>query len=332
MSCILQCYHITLQTSLNDCGTTHNESEDTITFYNKVQSLQFSPGNVITREQNVSIAFYCSYGRKALVRNPSFKTWKNIFTASEGGYGNFTFMMDLYRTPTYHTPYSRDDYPITVTLQDQLFIQIAVKSNQSNLVVFIDTCKATPSTDPYSVPQYIFMQRGCPLDLTLSYLYSISSEQRFSIQAFSFIEEHPVIHFHCEVLACHRNTASRCAQGCSRNRGRRDEEPGSESTQVYEMYSGPIKFKKRSNGKLDKQAEGETNTATIAALATAGGVCLLVAIALAVVVIKVKKRFKAGTLADRKYVKEENDNGGFAQNDAEVNESGEQNIDITASA
>ena len=76
--------HITLQTSLNDCGTTHNESEDTITFYNKVQSVQFSPWNVITREQNVSIAFYCSYGRKALVRNPSFKTWKNIFTASEG--------------------------------------------------------------------------------------------------------------------------------------------------------------------------------------------------------------------------------------------------------
>ena len=42
-------------------------------------------------------------------------------------------------------------------------------------------------------------------------------------------------------------------------------------------------------------------------MAAAGGVCLVVAIALAVVVIKVKKRFKAGALADRKYVKEEND-------------------------
>ena len=81
--------------------------------------------------------------------------------------------------------------------------------------------------------------------------------------------------------------------------------------------------------------------ATIAAVAAAGGVCLLVAIALAVVVIQVKKRFK-GALADRnkvyameqfnKYVKEENDNGGFAQDDAEVNGSGEQNINMTASA
>lgn len=76
--------HITLRTSLNDCGTTHNESEDAITFYNEVRSVQFSPGNVITRDQNVSIPFYCSFGRKAIVRNPSFKTWKNYVTSSEG--------------------------------------------------------------------------------------------------------------------------------------------------------------------------------------------------------------------------------------------------------
>ena len=76
--------HISLRTSLNDCGTTHNESEDAITFYNEVRSVQSYSGNIITREQNVSIPFYCSYGRKALLRNPSFKTWKNHFTASEG--------------------------------------------------------------------------------------------------------------------------------------------------------------------------------------------------------------------------------------------------------
>lgn len=78
--------HITLRTSLNDCGTTHNESEDAITFYNEVRSVQFSPGTVITRDQNVSIPFYCSFGRKAIVRNPSFKTWKNYVTSAEGNY------------------------------------------------------------------------------------------------------------------------------------------------------------------------------------------------------------------------------------------------------
>ncbi|XP_020626934.1 uncharacterized protein LOC110064251 isoform X6 [Orbicella faveolata] len=85
--------HITLRTSLNDCGTTHNESEDAITFHNEVRSVQFSPGNIITREQNVSIPFYCSFGRKAMVRNPSFKTWKNFVSSSEGNLNNKMFSL-----------------------------------------------------------------------------------------------------------------------------------------------------------------------------------------------------------------------------------------------
>lgn len=332
--------HITLRTSLNDCGTTHNESDDAITFYNKVRSLQFSPGKIITRNQNVSIPFYCSFGRKAIVRNPSFKTWKNYVASSEGGYGNFTFTMDMFKTSNYNTPYRYDDYPVTVSLQDRLFLQIAVKSHQSNLVVFVDTCKATTSSDPYSVPQYIFIQRGCGLDSTLTYSYSINSKQRLSIQAFRFIQNHPVVHFHCEVLACHRNTArSRCLQGCSRSRGRRDEDPGSLSTQVYEMSSGPIKFQKTNPGKWSKNAAVQTNMGLVKGVAAAGGFLLLLAIALAVAVVHVKKRFK-GALADRnrvyamerlsKYVKEEKANDGFAKDD-DVNGSGEQDLDLQAS-
>ena len=80
--------------------------------------------------------------------------------------------------------------------------------------------------------------------------------------------------------------------------------------------------------------------APITAVAAAGGVCLLLAIALVVAVIQVKKRFK-GALADRNKdyamdqfsnnVKEGNDNDGFAH-DNDVNGSGEQNIDMKASA
>lgn len=324
--------HISLRTSLNDCGTTHNESEDAITFYNKVRSVQSYSGNIITREQNVSIPFYCSYGRKALLRNPSFKTWKNHFTASEGGYGNFTFTMDLFKTGRYLTPFSYNDYPITVHLRDQLFLQLTVQSYQSNLVLFVDTCKATPTPDPYSVPQYVFLQRGCKLDSTLNYSYSISSKQRFSIQAFRFIEDHPVVHLHCEVLACHRNTArSRCLQGCSRYRGRRDEVPGSESTQVYEMSSGPIKYQNGASATDTTEAETQTNMEIITVVAASGGFCLLLVIILTIVVIRIKKRLK-GAFADRNkvyameqcgnQVKEDNNNNlGFVQDD-ELNEMG----------
>ena len=76
----------------------------------------------------------------------------------------------------------------------------------------------------------------------------------------------------------------------------------------------------------------------VTAVAAAGGVFLILAIALAVAVVQVKKRFK-GALADRnrvyameqfnKYVKDEKDNDGFAQDD-DVNGSGEQNFNMKA--
>ena len=87
-------------------------------------------------------------------------------------------------------------------------------------------------------------------------------------------------------------------------------------------------------------AEAQTNMVPITAVSAAGGVCLLLAIALAVVVVQVKKRFK-GPFADRnkvyamerfnKYVKEENDNDGFTQDDDEK-DPGKQDINMKASA
>ena len=71
-------------------------------------------------------------------------------------------------------------------------------------------------------------------------------------------------------------------------------------------------------------AQVQTNMGLVTGVASAGGVFLLLAIALAIAVVQVKKRFK-GALADRnkvyameqfsKYVKEEKDNDGFAQDD-----------------
>lgn len=79
--------------------------------------------------------------------------------------------------------------------------------------------------------------------------------------------------------------------------------------------------------------------APITGVAAAGGVFFLLAIALGIAVVQVKKHFK-GALADRnrvyameqfsKYVKEEKDNDGFAQ-DEDVNGSGGQNFNMKTS-
>ena len=81
-------------------------------------------------------------------------------------------------------------------------------------------------------------------------------------------------------------------------------------------------------------AETQTNMGIITVAAASGGILLLLVIILVIVIIRIKKRLK-GAFADRnkvyameqcsKYVKQENNNLGFTQDD-ELNEMGDKSI------
>ena len=47
----------------------------------------------------------------------------------------------------------------------------------------------------------------CPQDTTMEYSYSSTqSFQRLKIRTFRFFNNYDTVYFHCELLACHRNT------------------------------------------------------------------------------------------------------------------------------
>ena len=75
--------HMSFRTALNDCGTTHNESESTISYWNEIQAQIVTPGGVISRMHEVSIPFYCVYSKKKLVSGASYKPRRVVF-APEG--------------------------------------------------------------------------------------------------------------------------------------------------------------------------------------------------------------------------------------------------------
>ena len=77
-----------------------------------------------------------------------------------GGYGNMTFTMDLYQSASYFQSYGPKDYPISVNLNDDLYVGYSVVSNEASLEVFAESCWATPKPNPYSMPKYIFIQDG----------------------------------------------------------------------------------------------------------------------------------------------------------------------------
>ena len=69
-------------------------------------------------------------------------------------------MMNIYKSGGYQEKYQQDEYPVSVVLDQTLWIQYKVTNTIGNLVVFAENCRATLSTDPNSTPQYEFLTNG----------------------------------------------------------------------------------------------------------------------------------------------------------------------------
>ena len=106
----------------------------------------------------------------------------------------------------------------------------------------------------------------CVLDMSMSTSNASSHSKHFTIKAFRFfrfLDGYNTVYLHCELMACHVNTAnSRCSLGCERNRrkkrGARDSEsPQSESSKKYALSAGPI-MNMKSSKPTDNSKSGGT--------------------------------------------------------------------------
>ena len=100
-----------------------------------------------------------------------------------------------------------------------------------------------------------YVSLRCPNDVTVKYHSSPSiSAQRFSLEAFKFIADHPLVFVHCLVVVCNStDPASQCAKKCPPN-GRVRREVTDHMSKVYSLAQGPIQLvrekreEKRGNG------------------------------------------------------------------------------------
>ena len=81
-----------------------------------------------------------------------------FFFLSAAQFGNFTFTMDMYETDQYLKPY--DSYPVKKNLQEKMYLEVKVTSNDSKLVLIPERCWATPSDDPNDGKFFAFIDKG----------------------------------------------------------------------------------------------------------------------------------------------------------------------------
>ncbi|NWU87848.1 DMBT1 protein, partial [Onychorhynchus coronatus] len=106
--------------------------------------------------------------------------------------------------------------PYYVDLNQNLFLQASLHSSDQNLVVFVDTCVASPDPSDFRTVTYELIKKGCVKDPTyFSHSSPRSSVARFSFNAFSFAKQYPSVYLQCELVVCrYRDYSSRCYQGC----------------------------------------------------------------------------------------------------------------------
>ncbi|NXG05352.1 DMBT1 protein, partial [Sakesphorus luctuosus] len=106
--------------------------------------------------------------------------------------------------------------PYYVDVNQNLFLQASLYSTDLNLIVFVDTCVASPDPSDFRKMSYELIRRGCVKDPTYSSYYSPrSSVARFSFKAFSFAKQYPSVYLQCELVVCrYGDYSSRCYQGC----------------------------------------------------------------------------------------------------------------------
>ena len=67
--------------------------------------------------------------------------------------------MDFFPSGSFVTPYTSNDYPIEMRMNDYIYVRYSVESG-ADLVIMAENCRATKDGSFYSWPQYTIIQNG----------------------------------------------------------------------------------------------------------------------------------------------------------------------------
>ncbi|XP_051837558.1 CUB and zona pellucida-like domain-containing protein 1 [Antechinus flavipes] len=238
---------------LNECGTIKQVKDHTITYTNIITITNSSSSAVITRQKHLQIILKCEMENNSTVEI-MYITEDDIIK-NITALGKYNISMAFYESESFNKPLLSSPY--YVDLNQTLFVQVTLHVLDPNLVVFLDTCTASPTSD-LAPPTYDLIKSGCSKDDTCK-IYPLSGHYgRFQFSAFKFLRKLGSVYLQCKVLICESNdTQSRCNQGCV-SRRKRDISSYKWKT---ESVIGPIRLKTHhiasSNSEFQNQVHPE---------------------------------------------------------------------------
>ncbi|KAM5139920.1 CUB and zona pellucida-like domain-containing protein 1 [Callospermophilus lateralis] len=229
---------------LDECGTIKRVEDHSIIYTNIITFTASPTSAVITRQKHLQIVVKCEMEHNSTVEM-MYITEDDVIQ-NQIALGKYNTSMALFESDLFENPILESPY--YVDLNQTLFVQVSLHTSDPNLVVFLDTCRASPTYD-FASPIYDLIKSGCSRDETCKVYPLLRHYGRFQFSAFKFLRSLSSVYLQCKVLICDSSDhQSRCSQGCVSRRKR--------DTSSYKWKAdsilGPIRLKR------DRSASGNS--------------------------------------------------------------------------
>ncbi|XP_030235027.1 deleted in malignant brain tumors 1 protein isoform X3 [Gadus morhua] len=213
----ISAFQVIFSFPMNTCGTEQKFESGRIVYTNAVRAFESDYG-LITRQSSLKLNVDCHMEPDTTVQN--------LYIARAGvndsitGMGRFNGTMAFYTSRSF--TYMVTQVPYMVTLNQAMYVQVNLRRDDKGLVLFLDTCVASPSPHDFQNNAYDLVRNGCGVDSTYqAYDSGTKSYARFTFRAFQFLRTHESVYLQCKVVVCPASASnSRCRRGCSRRRAR----------------------------------------------------------------------------------------------------------------
>ncbi|XP_048849821.1 zona pellucida sperm-binding protein 4-like [Brienomyrus brachyistius] len=136
----------------------------------------------------------------------------------------------------YTSYYQATDYPVTKVLRQPVYVEAHILERMDpNIVLLLESCWATSTPNPLSVPLWSLLVNGCPnqSDKYITTLVPVNASsglpfpthyKRFVVQMFTFVDALSTaylkekVFIHCSTVVCTPSATDSCEQRCSRKR------------------------------------------------------------------------------------------------------------------
>ncbi|XP_004625658.1 CUB and zona pellucida-like domain-containing protein 1 [Octodon degus] len=201
---------------LEECGTIKKVEEHSITYTNVISFLVSPSSAVITRQKHLQIVVKCEMEYNSTVEI-MYITEDDVIQ-NQNVLGKYNTSMALFESNSFENPILQSPY--YVDLNQTLFVEVTLHTSDSNLVVFLDACIASPTSD-FGSPTYDLIKSGCSRDETCK-VYPLSGHHgRFQFNSFKFLRSLNSVYLQCKIFICDSDDhQSRCNQGCVTRRKR----------------------------------------------------------------------------------------------------------------